>query len=908
MSGTTVNITVNANTSQATAQLRALYAQVDALTNGFTASVAAMQNFNSSLNNLSSSATAAASALGSITNSAGNATNGLNRVGHAGTGLVRELMVIGHEAMSGRFSRIPSSLIVMAEYMGNVSLATMGLVGALAAAALGAAHLFEWMQRIKAAQGADEASASYFNPQLDQTAIDKMEAKFSELKGVSTEMSGAVVRAYASMAGDSIPLMQGLINVTQTYAQATGEALPAAANKLKDAFEAPATAGRELYVSLVQNTKDAQASIAKFDQMTGDTGAIERRKMMLEALYDADTRARGTASNRPVSETPVSAPNQDLSAGSAMITARAGRAQTQPIGEQADAQAAMARAQQERDAIANMSNVDETQKGSDKPSWFEKQQEGAEELRTKIMGTATSYKEGMEAAQTAVAAYWKNATQQAQAGSKDQLRAHEEYLRAVDAGDKSSLTDMATNTKAEFTSKLDALNAEQAANAQNHDKVMEIEAQKLALYESYDQTHTAEYGAELTRQAELKARYDQQMAESTVKSLKEQEAANKTAFSEQEKVLAQEVSAHQISKSDEYDQLIQFATDQSTVLQQSLSDAMSKMDAESKAYKQMADLKLSVANQLAAQLNSIHLKEQADAIKTANNEEKSFTEAYDQIGSTAESEMNDLIKGTTSWQAAFLHVLGSVIISFADMAAKQLATWTATELTKDAISQTAQNTRNAVQAAQAAGGTGISTMLGSWTQMEAQKTTATVAGNTARTASDTAAAATQTAVQTSAATAGRAVETATNTASVQGSAAKAAAGAYSAVAGIPYVGPFLAPAAAGVAYAAVMAYDSLASLDVGAWNVPQDMVAQIHKNEMVVPATFAQGMRDGSFSGGGQGGTSISYSPTINNPGTSESGTSNSSLDSLLHRSQRQLMSHLWDVTRNGSLAVRSRI
>ncbi|HZR02413.1 MAG TPA: hypothetical protein VFA81_04470, partial [Burkholderiales bacterium] len=61
------------------------------------------------------------------------------------------------------------------------------------------------------------------------------------------------------------------------------------------------------------------------------------------------------------------------------------------------------------------------------------------------------------------------------------------------------------------------------------------------------------------------------------------------------------------------------------------------------------------------------------------------------------------------------------------------------------------------------------------------------------------------------------------------------------------------PIAAGAAFAAVAAYEGLASLDVGAWNVPHDMVAQIHKGESVVPTTFAEGMRqNGGFTGAGR--------------------------------------------------------
>ena len=83
---------------------------------------------------------------------------------------------------------------------------------------------------------------------------------------------------------------------------------------------------------------------------------------------------------------------------------------------------------------------------------------------------------------------------------------------------------------------------------------------------------------------------------------------------------------------------------------------------------------------------------------------------------------------------------------------------------------------------------------------------------------------------------------------VMNDAKSAAAGAYNAVVGIPYVGPFLAPAAAGVAFAGVMAFAE------GGWDrVPSDQVAMIHKNEMVLPASIAEPVRQMAAAGGGGG-------------------------------------------------------
>ncbi len=106
-------------------------------------------------------------------------------------------------------------------------------------------------------------------------------------------------------------------------------------------------------------------------------------------------------------------------------------------------------------------------------------------------------------------------------------------------------------------------------------------------------------------------------------------------------------------------------------------------------------------------------------------------------------------------------------------------------------------------------------------------------------------------------------------------AAIAAAAAYAATAGIPIVGPELAPGAAATAYAGALSYEGLASYDVGTMNVPSDQIAQIHQGEMIIPETFASGIR--SMMGGSGGGNSSSsdnrafhYSPTYHGSGNTK--------------------------------------
>jgi hypothetical protein len=130
-----------------------------------------------------------------------------------------------------------------------------------------------------------------------------------------------------------------------------------------------------------------------------------------------------------------------------------------------------------------------------------------------------------------------------------------------------------------------------------------------------------------------------------------------------------------------------------------------------------------------------------------------------------------------------------------------------------------------------------------WLVGEITKTSATVTGNTLRTASTVAAAASSKVASASA-----------GSSTVMADAAKAFSGTYASVAQIPYVGWILAPAAATAAYAAVAAYEGLASLDVGTAYVPRDMPAMLHQGEAVMPKPWAESMRRGELGGlGGSG-------------------------------------------------------
>lgn len=95
-------------------------------------------------------------------------------------------------------------------------------------------------------------------------------------------------------------------------------------------------------------------------------------------------------------------------------------------------------------------------------------------------------------------------------------------------------------------------------------------------------------------------------------------------------------------------------------------------------------------------------------------------------------------------------------------------------------------------------------------------------------------------------------------------AAQAAAGAFAATAAIPYIGPELAPAAAAMADAEVMAYTAQIASAAGGMEVDRDQLAFVHKDEKILPAHISQGIDEklldkGPDSGKGGGGGGDHY-------------------------------------------------
>jgi len=274
----------------------------------------------------------------------------------------------------------------------------------------------------------------------------------------------------------------------------------------------------------------------------------------------------------------------------------------------------------------------------------------------------------------------------------------------------------------------------------------------------------------------------------------------------------QDSFAAQAANIQELRSLNQISADDEIRQQQAIEDAKFKQlsDDIQQEYSASAQ-KLADQKRYQAELDQLELQHYA---KLRQLDQKAISEsmqAWQQmltpISNAFSSSLTGMITGQQSFRQSLANIGNAIVSDFVNMAVKRATNWIASELTM---------------------------------------TQASAAGDAARLAT-----------HASADAAGKAAQAASGSATVFGDANKAASGAFSAVAGIPYVGPILAPVAAATAFAAVMAFDVFSAR--GGFDIPAGLnpVTQLHEREMVLPASIADPLRAGLAGGGRPAGGDI---------------------------------------------------
>lgn len=281
-------------------------------------------------------------------------------------------------------------------------------------------------------------------------------------------------------------------------------------------------------------------------------------------------------------------------------------------------------------------------------------------------------------------------------------------------------------------------------------------------------------------------------------------------------------------------------------------DQYRAINAQIEALQQEHALKMQqIDSQIA--LNAIKDDQQiaASAQRTANVIGQSFDSAFGELltkhqtfSATMQKFWNDMVIG---WAKMGLQIVGTYVQQLAQIVLQnvlneaKITTIQMGGLTTRKAAATAEDNFLAMLGIKRVTQTGVTeaaqtsavaanvvTQQGVVATGEAVKTGAVVTAQAAQTTAVVAGTTTQAAVEHTA-----------NAISVLGRAKSAAAGAYSAMAAIPVIGPALGAAAAAVTFAAVMAFGAFEKGGVA----PEDMLAQLHPQEMVLPADIATPLR-----------------------------------------------------------------
>ncbi|WP_287864800.1 phage tail length tape measure family protein [Achromobacter sp.] len=245
----------------------------------------------------------------------------------------------------------------------------------------------------------------------------------------------------------------------------------------------------------------------------------------------------------------------------------------------------------------------------------------------------------------------------------------------------------------------------------------------------------------------------------------------------------------------------------------------------------------------------------------AEKQAKAFQQAFAPISSAFTTSINGIIQGTQTLQMATDRILSSILLKYLDTTIQTKVAWVASEAEKTAVTLVQSAARTQIVQESHVLRIALSDLEKMFhIQTEAAKTTATITGEGVRTAAVVAGTQARVAAAAAGRAEGKAAEIAANQGTIMSAAATGAAGAYKALAGIPIIGPVLGAAAAVLTFGAIEAYKNMASFDVGAWSIPHDMPAMVHRGETILPRPFADDFRSvmsGRGGGGGEGGPSI---------------------------------------------------
>lgn len=806
--------------------------------------------------------------------------------GHASGGVTRELIVLGHEAITGNFSRFGGSLIVMAELIGGISIKLIALGGAIAVAGIGAYHLYEHLKLAREEAESFAATSALLgrDPEAAAAAAKKLAAELRATDLVGSEAARHIAAGFLAIPGSThevgaalaklVPMLHDAEKTTPIdevakafLRQASSVAGIKKALEEKDAFQT------------VAQRLEMEGFVASNDLIGAQKFAIERLNARLGDQFSWLTKINNLWSmfSMQSNETAMAgAPGFPIPMpeGPAKPKVKLSEAAPSPAAARLDAEIAKANKEREEgirldDLISEMEERRKTttdalarvqidtairlreaeraalhERGD--TSWMQKQEAALGKITNATVMSAKTSKEATEGKLAAEIKFWDETAHNAEFSVTQRAAAERKVTALVEQQKMAQLHAADAGAKTGTSVEIAELSAQQAAHRDDFTKWMELENQKLGILRAAYGERSLQFLSEKKAEEAYVREHAARMQAIELQTLIKREEIDQRALQTKIQGLAAQVAAQQMTKSEELALAYAYTVDEGQAEVAALDRHIKHLGQGTEELKKALLQREALVGRFDGKLATLEDQRAAEERRSADRRMATYANAFDRIGSTGERTVTGLIMGTTTWRQAQQQAAGAVLEGMVSVGGKILSNWAAVEVGKLISTRTGQQARSAIEMT-GSGWSVIGHKIAEWIGLETAKTEATGVGAVTRTGIAAAA---------DVATAGSAVAGATTAIVADASAAEA--GAYAATAPIPYIGPILAVAAGAAALAAVLAMKPSGSFATGAWSLPSDMIAQVHKGEMIIPAGPAAAIRAGGGgnapSGGGDGG------------------------------------------------------
>lgn len=825
-----------------------------------------------------------------------SATAAATSLGHGTAGVTREVIVLAHEMVSGNFTRVPGSIMVLTERMGGLSLATLGTYGSVAVFAAGLGYMiYESIEaEIALHKLADGFAMTGRESQFSADYLAYELENLSKLPGVNGAAAQSFLGLIANMADVSVHLEGQVSQLLPAFIEKFGDEGPKAAAKFAGELANLNVNGfrkmndellglqPEQYAhiqNLIETGNTAQAVSAILEQLSKNTGIYI--KSTGDKIYDAEQKVKElqAALAQPMG-------GDDMGEYYGQLIADLEKAQKSVAElkkEQSDdsnkggATKAIDLADQINNRLTERERLTKEiaalQKGAELNQGNPEALKGINTALSKDVSDAqkidneAAFKSFEQTVQQELAAYKSGtskriALDQEAADKAKQLLGEQssEYSKWATAvvQDKRAATDQMAREDSKASQQALESARVSASNIISNDNL--TAQQRLAALRTL--------WAQLLSGGKLNAK---QVGEATIESNNEIRAAEKAALREHLNDV-QEASQQEIDAEREKSRRIMEAAEQAfkydqISIQEETAEVQAAENARFSAVAESLQKQRDAAAAMPEALKRIdkeiednkrqHEQTMDDITKRSVDQMVAkYRQAYAPITNGFDTMLQNMMGGQMTFLQAIRSGVARMVQDWILANARRLINDRVTQAAMTAATRAGNAARSASDAASHSDFLeDVIEQIAKWLGLETSKTTATTVGNVARTATTTAA---------SIASQEEAVAVAAGLVAVD--ATVAAAGAYAATAVIPYVGPMLAPGAAATAYGAVMAMESgltIGSAEGGAYEVGGGFF-ELHKQEMVLPAHIASrlrnavdGMSEGNSRSDSRGGSPI---------------------------------------------------